>query len=232
MSQVTADALHDTALSPALFADGADRRESPRIPLRHPVKVGPPNQGPESLVSARDLSAQGLFIDADRPVRVGARFSVEIVLDDDRRVYVPEAEVAYNREHGRGTGFGVRFVVIDPAARALLQQEIDRHFQVALDPQTMIPSIVAEEPLETPEEVVDVSDLPTLAPTASQMPEVPALTGLPAEPAIDSHLEWASSLAPAEPEEAHLPAPPRSLRSRGRAVMRVVKQVGPGVGLL
>src|SRR5688572_27158651 len=126
MSEIGAAALeHDTHLMPILFRDGSDRRRSARIPLSTAVKIGPPNGTPYALVSASDLSKGGLFIDADRPVRVGARFSAEIELSHTK-IYVPEAEVAYNRERRDGCGFGVRFVCLEEDALSAVEEEIAR----------------------------------------------------------------------------------------------------------
>jgi hypothetical protein len=113
-----------TVLTPVLFRDGLDRRASARIPLSARVKVGPPGGLPSSIVSASDLSTGGMFVDADREVRVGARFSVEIPLQNGDRVYVPEAEVAYNRRRAVGSGFGVRFVELEAEALAAIEATI------------------------------------------------------------------------------------------------------------
>lgn len=125
MSENLANENDPTFLSPVLFADGSDRRQSARIPLSTPVKVGPPNGTPYALVSATDLSKNGLFIDADRPVRVGARFSAEIELPTVK-IYIPEAEVAYNRDRTTGSGFGVRFITADEEALLAVAEEVDR----------------------------------------------------------------------------------------------------------
>ncbi|MBK8014856.1 MAG: PilZ domain-containing protein [Deltaproteobacteria bacterium] len=95
------------------------------MPVTGLVKVGPPNEPPEASVSARDVSVGGLFIDADRPVRVGARFSAVIPLSDGGEVYIAEAAVAYNRVRSNGSGFGVRFVRLDDEAVSMLKAEID-----------------------------------------------------------------------------------------------------------
>lgn len=102
--------------APAPMATAVERRASPRVSLDLPVRLGPPEGQPESAVSVRDVSEGGLFIDADRPVRVGARFSVEIP-HEARSVYVAQAEVAYNRRQPTGSGFGVRFLDLDRQTR-------------------------------------------------------------------------------------------------------------------
>lgn len=114
------------AFNGANLPEQDDRRESPRIPLVSPVKIGPPSGAPYALVSAQDISAGGLFIDADRPVRVGAKFSAEILLAGGTSVYIPEAEVTYNRERNHGSGFGVRFVVADAQAIEAIHEEVLR----------------------------------------------------------------------------------------------------------
>ena len=132
------------------YRSGKDRRASPRIPLTKPVRVGPPGGLPQSPVSAADLSGGGLFIDADRPVRVGARFSVQIPLATGSSVYVEEAEVVYNRHTASAPGFGVRFLRMNPASQAAIAQEVAR-----LSPKTL-----PRQP-QLPQE-----ELPTLVPAA------------------------------------------------------------------
>ena len=72
---------------------------------------------PTNEVSAADISTGGVFIDADRPVRVGARFSVQIELPDGEAIYIPEAQVVYNRERRQGAGFGASFVSFEDEAQ-------------------------------------------------------------------------------------------------------------------
>lgn len=138
----------DRSASPAsdVLSRGVERRTSARIPIFGPVRMGPPSGEPYAPVSAANLSRSGLFIDADRPVRIGARFSAEIPLRSGGAVYVPEAEVAYFREHMTGSGFGVRF--IDPPAEvvAALEREIalvTGSFRPFLTPE---PDVLASSP--------------------------------------------------------------------------------------
>jgi hypothetical protein len=148
MSEIgAAPKSHDTHLMPVLFRDGADRRRSARIPLSTAVRIGPPHGTPYALVSASDLSTGGLFIDADRPVRVGARFSAEIELSHVK-IYIPEAEVAYNRDRHDGAGFGVRFVEAEEDALKAVAEEIGR-----VTDQTLVVRSKGR-----------ISDLPTLPP--------------------------------------------------------------------
>lgn len=117
-----------------------ERRKSARAPLVHPIRIGPANGLPYASVSARDLSAGGLFVDAERNVRVGARFSVEVPLSTGERVYVAEAEVIDNRRQGAGRGFGARFVSLSDDAQRLLEAELANRAHVTLR------SVKAEEP--------------------------------------------------------------------------------------
>lgn len=123
-----AAALIDTDLPtiPNFVKPRSERRSSPRVPARGPVSVGPPQREPHARLTASDLSTGGMFIDADRPVRVGARFCAELVLSDGARVYVPQAEVAYNRDRPDGSGFGVRFIELSEEAKRLLAEEVMR----------------------------------------------------------------------------------------------------------
>ena len=150
---------------PPARPDGGERRRSIRIPLFTPVRIGPPGGPPDALVSARDLSAGGMFVDADREVRVGATFSVEIPLEDGP-VVIPNAEVAYNRTGSAGSGFGVRFVALDADTRAALERAVD-----------------GTGPTRVPAPEPSWSVLPTLVPA----PDEP----LPPEPGFDG----ASSLS-------------------------------------
>lgn len=150
MSEILANE-NPTFLSPVMFPDGNDRRKSARIPLSTPVRVGPPNGTPYALVSATDLSKDGLFIDADRPVRVGARFCAEIELSDSK-IYIPEAEVAYNRDRSTGSGFGVRFIAAEEEALLAVAEEVDR---------------VTDQTLVVRDRSKNQSELPTLVPEAA-----------------------------------------------------------------
>lgn len=128
----------------------AERRSSARVPLDRPVRIGPPGGYPHASVTARDLSPGGLFIDAERDVRVGARFSVAIPLSTGHDAYVPEAEVVDNRS-GTERGFGVRFVKLSSEARKLIEEEVENRAYVSL---RSLP--VSQEP-----HAFEAGDLPT-----------------------------------------------------------------------
>lgn len=146
----------------------ADRRASPRVSMNRPVRIGPSGGLPYATVSARDLSVGGLFIDADRNVKVGARFSVEVPLRNGDRVYISEAEVVDNRKRPDGSGFGVRFVRITQDARRLLEAE------VATDGAGV--TLPGASPMREPSHF-DPGELPTIRPDA-----IPAPKPLPSPP--------------------------------------------------
>ncbi|MEQ9496624.1 MAG: PilZ domain-containing protein [Deltaproteobacteria bacterium] len=181
----------DTFIGPVLFPDGTDRRASARIPLSSRVRIGPPGGLPTSLVSASDLSAGGLFIDADREVRVGARFSVDVPLEDGSRVYIAEAEVAYNRDRTSSSGFGVRFVGIDPDAERLIQQAIEKITGFTTD---VIDRPRKNRRTQRPE----LSALPTIVPTpmTSVLPE-PSI--IDESVVLDATLDLSDEREPARP---------------------------------
>ena len=156
----------DSFLSSGSFLPARDRRRSPRIPLAKPVRVGPPGGLPQSPVSATDLSVGGLFIDADRPVRVGARFCVQVPLANGTSVYVEEAEVVYNRQTTHAPGFGVRFLRVNPSTEMALAQEVERMNPGALssaspeDMATVVPAAFGGDLTATPSLwPEDVSDI-------------------------------------------------------------------------
>ena len=130
----------------------SERRSSARVPLDRPVRIGSPGGLPFATVSARDLSANGLFIDSERDVRVGARFSVEVPLSADERVYVSVAEVVDNRVSTSGSGFGVRFVEVASEARVALENAIQARAQVPLrmEPEEDEPSDFDDAPTTPP----------------------------------------------------------------------------------
>jgi hypothetical protein len=105
---------HDTFIHALPFMDGADRRQSARVPCAMRVHLGPPKAPPETTLVAEDISTGGLFIRCGQAVQVGARFSMHIERDDGERIYVPEAEVLYNyqAEDDPKRGFGARFVSV------------------------------------------------------------------------------------------------------------------------
>jgi hypothetical protein len=140
-----------------------ERRASARVPLDRPVRIGRAGGLPYASVSARDLSAGGLFIDAERSVRVGARFSVEVPLEGGDRVYVSEAEVVDNRRREDGGGFGVRFVSLSADARALLEAEVAQRAYVTL----------RSGPREDEPSGFDIGEAPTIGPELGSL-ELPS----------------------------------------------------------
>lgn len=144
-----------------------ERRSSARVPLTAPVRIGPPGGLPYAAVSARDLSAGGLFVDAERNVRVGARFSVEVPLTNGQRVYVSEAEVIDNRRRGDARGFGARFVVLSSEGRRLLEEEVCERASVTLRPSAGRRDAPERSALEAPVGGLAGDDPPSPVPSPS-----------------------------------------------------------------
>lgn len=121
----------------------SERRAGPRVPREGTLRVGPARAQPYATLSMTDLSRGGIFIEADRPVKVGARFSAELELSDGQRIYIPEAEVAYNRD--AGGGFGIRFLDLADDVKVMIDREVDR----------LAPPGDAEPPTLLPDEAPD-----------------------------------------------------------------------------
>lgn len=103
------------------FENAMDRRRKPRIPCSGPVRLGPAHQPVRSTLVLEDLSSGGLFVRCPRPVQVGARFSIELSLPNGETLYVPEAEVIYNRRVSEELqGFGAEFVNLPAEVEAKL----------------------------------------------------------------------------------------------------------------
>lgn len=177
-------------VGPDLLDGPSERRGSVRVPLDRPIRIGPPGGLPYATVSARDLSAGGLFIDAERSVRVGARFSVEVNLEDGDRVYVSEAEVTDNRTLDRGTGFGARFVSLSDEARRLLESEVASLAQVTL-----------REGMGSDAGLFDTLDVPTL--DGSEGPGFGSSIPLPSD--IERSRRAMASVLPDDEAQANVP---------------------------
>ncbi len=166
-----------------------ERRHSPRVPLTKPIRVGAPGGLPRSPVSAANLSIGGLFIDADRPVRVGARFSAQIPLTEGGSVYVEEAEVIYNRQGGEIPGFGARFVHINPASEAAIRSEVEAHAWLVREedgPLSLVPITLDEDDGD------EASTYPPLSRPASTFDSDPP-RGDPAPSWVDRLRRWVRS---------------------------------------
>jgi hypothetical protein len=180
MSEVAVREMSPPESIPTFIDTPPERRRGVRVPAAGPVRVGPPHREPHARLSATDLSAGGMFIDADRPVRVGARFCAEIVLSDGQHVYVPEAEVAYNRDRPHGSGFGVRFLEISQDAQRQLEEEILRlsqDLEVEVDEEPYLGLAI-----DTREPSASIPPLASEAPTAAETPKatLPVPSAVPA----------------------------------------------------
>jgi len=176
----TAQANNDTHLTPVLFRDGTDRREGPRVPYEHPVQVGNSYDTPYATVWAENLSPGGIHILTDRPAKIGAHFSVKLALPNGEEVFIPEAEIIYNRapdEDGVG-GFGASFVSVSAEVAAKLEEA------------ARFASAIQDSPVSASMIVDSSTALPMVA-GAVQRPQKLQVSDL-----------WLSSLQPSPPEEA------------------------------
>jgi hypothetical protein len=103
----------------------------PRVPFDRPIQVG---EGAHvSRLRACNLSLGGMFVEANRPPKLGTRLS--IALDTARpALHLGEAEVVWRvSDSTPGTrhapsryGFGLRFVSLVPTAQSLVEAMV-RH---------------------------------------------------------------------------------------------------------
>ncbi len=100
----------------------------PRIAVRAMVRLGVALQGTAvQLCQTRNISATGMFIGTERFLDVGTTMQAELSLPDDSRPIHAEVEVTRRsipKVEGF-TGFGVRFLNIDPGGASRLQRYLD-----------------------------------------------------------------------------------------------------------
>ena len=220
MSFEIAHAQNDTFLTPVLFRDGEDRRTGARVPYEHPVQVGSAYDTPYATVWAENLSAGGIFILTDRPAKIGARFSVKVMLPDGQEVFIPEVEIIYNREpddEGIG-GFGGRFISIsdevaeqiDAAAR--FGTDVGQPRDQAVSPSMIVDSSTAL-PLAAGAARPPLDPMPRVSDLALSLPIARFNTGSIIEaPTLASDVPVAPSVVPTssrdEPFDLHSYAEP------------------------
>jgi uncharacterized protein (TIGR02266 family) len=131
------------------------RLRAPRVPFVRLLQVLPTSGGNTSRrLWAQNLSLGGAFIRTAEPLPVGTRVRVSFAGPDQKTVQVGEAKVCWRRSVGtvlEPTGFGVQFLNIEPPARALIQDLV----QKALRPATGLkrptaPAVDVEPPLRAP----------------------------------------------------------------------------------
>ena len=241
MSQDTDTINFDTSLSPEMFTDSEDRRKSPRIPFEHTVRVGPAYGAPYATVKAENLSSKGIFVRSDKRAEPGAKFSLELSLPNYGRLYIPEAEVLYNRSTGRGTavGFGATFTgltdEVDEVIRscATFSSEIteprgkDVSASMICDTQSLFPEFSTKPNRSLEYSVINGKR------EIRQACEVPALTtselsvSLPPEPALGAHTSQVLDQRRENTDVVRVRKNPVRKKSRGYAPKRAsLKQLG------
>lgn len=120
------------------MADGQDRREFPRVPLRTEVRLEFADM--RELVSeySANLSLGGMFINRAAPLPVGTPIRFELRVGDAQQVIAGEAVVAWVRPADESpaeqAGMGVRFTQLDDASRTLIFRIVDRFIQAGGEP--------------------------------------------------------------------------------------------------
>ncbi len=96
-----------------------DKRQYPRAPLATQVK----HESGTSLGLSREVSADGMFIETDKPVPVNSKLDLLFHLDDEGPVVRAQAEVLHVIAK---LGMGVRFTEISPADRSRIEAYVAR----------------------------------------------------------------------------------------------------------
>ncbi|MEE2902389.1 MAG: AMIN domain-containing protein [Myxococcota bacterium] len=224
----------DTSLSPEMFTDSEDRRKSPRIPFEHTVRVGPAYGAPYATVKAENLSSKGIFVRSDKRAEPGAKFSLELSLPNYGRLYIPEAEVLYNRSTGRGTavGFGATFTgltdEVDEIIRssATFASEIteprgkDVSASMICDTQSLFPDFSTKPNRSLEYSVINGKR------QVREAYEVPALTAselsvsLPPEPELDAYVSEVRDQRRESTDVVRIRKTPLRKKNRGYAPKR------------
>ncbi len=111
----------------------SDKRVYPRVPLDAKVRINYPDR--ERLVTelCRDVSVGGMFVATATPPAVGSIVGFELDLEILQGRISGTGEVVWTQEgavpSARGSGFGMRFVEIDPRHRQLIFRIVDRFVQ-------------------------------------------------------------------------------------------------------
>lgn len=127
-------------------------RLSPRTPFLGRVDIVPHTGSERLSVWGQDVSETGMFLQTTQPFSVGDSVSVRFECDG-LSVHVRAATVVWVRRFepvnvdGRSPGIGIRFVSIDPPARAALRRLTATTKQAAND--TPVPAHVTSSPPST-----------------------------------------------------------------------------------
>jgi DNA-binding response OmpR family regulator len=98
-------------------------RKSYRVVLKVRVKGAAADQS--FFCASRDISTSGLLIETDKVLVKGDGITISFFLPGSERVET-DAEVMRTLQTGSGFQYGVRYINIDPLARAAIEQFIQR----------------------------------------------------------------------------------------------------------
>jgi uncharacterized protein (TIGR02266 family) len=109
---------------------GAERRAHPRVPLHAEVRIVYPNRARLFTEVCGNVSVGGMFVESPVPVEIGTVVRFELDLAPLNASVQGVGEVVWRREGsleaGRGSGFGIRFVEVDPQELRLIYRIVDR----------------------------------------------------------------------------------------------------------
>jgi len=95
-------------------------REARRFALRTDVRVRLDASGPEARLQSRDVSAAGLFVEANILLQAGSKLWCTFELPDGAQIET-QARVVRVQDDAGEAGMGIEFVGLAPTTRARLQ---------------------------------------------------------------------------------------------------------------
>lgn len=109
-----------------------EKRLYPRVPIRAQVVFENENSEGVLYFFSTDISAGGLFIESDIPIRIGTQVFLRFSLTPNSKPIQATGEVVRvmhqeNQDHSRGkVGVGIRFIYMHPLDRIVIQDFIEQ----------------------------------------------------------------------------------------------------------
>jgi uncharacterized protein (TIGR02266 family) len=124
-------------MSESVRPGGFEQRANPRVELCTDVRISYPDR--QSIVSSlcRNISVGGMFVETDLPPAVATVVRFELDLEHFSEVVRGTGEVMWampGRQGSALSGFGMRFLEIDPRQRQLIFRIVDRYIQGGGEP--------------------------------------------------------------------------------------------------
>ena len=112
---------------------GAERREHPRFPLHRKIRIAYPDRQRLVTEMCHNVSVGGMYIESPNPPPVGTVVRFELDLAALKVTVRGVGETVWRRQalaaSSATSGFGIRFVEMDPEQRQLIYRIIDRFIQ-------------------------------------------------------------------------------------------------------